>query len=368
MIYLDNAATTRASKRAADAAYEIMTENYANPSSLHFGGILAEREMEKARGTLSKIMNVDKEELFFTSGGTMSDNLAIKGYLSTKRNGRVITTAFEHPAVLECFKQLEQTFEVVYLKPENGMITTKLLMDALTPDTVFVSIMQVNNETGAISPLKELAKVIKESGIDAVFHTDAVQGFLKEPFNYHIVDMASFSGHKTHGPKGVGGLYIKKGIKIKPITSGGGQEKGVFSGTSNTPAIVGWKAAAEELDENISSIINNVTCLKNLAEDKLSALGGIVLSPRNASPFILNIAFPGYVAENILHYLSNHEIYVSTGSACSSKKGSHVLKAVGQEKLQKSSIRLSFSNYNNQEEILFLCNVMEKALKDIIKN
>jgi cysteine desulfurase len=269
---------------------------------------------------------------------------------------------------LECFKQLENNFEVVYLKPENGVITKEIFLKALTPDTIFVSIMQVNNETGAISPLKDIAKAIKESGINAVLHTDAVQGFLKEPFNYHTVDMASFSGHKTHGPKGVGGFYLKKGIKIKPVTFGGGQEKGIFSGTSNTPAIMGWGAAAQELDKNFDSIREQVMALKNTASEKLTALGGIILSPEKATPFILNIAFPGYIAENILHYLSKHDIYVSTGSACSSKKGSHVLKAIGQEKLQKSSLRLSFSHYNTMDEILILSEVMEKALKDIIKN
>lgn len=363
-IYLDNAATTAVLPEASAVACDTMTNLYANPASLHTFGFEAEKLLEKSRETLAKAVGCKSEELFFTSGGTGSDNLAVLGYLKTKRGGRIITSAYEHPAVLECFKQAESKFDVVYLKPENGIITEEALQRELTPDTVLVSVMHVNNETGALNPTENLAgltHLVK----GAVFHTDAVQAFMKEPFDYSKVDMASFSAHKTHAPKGIGAIYIKKGIKIKPVLFGGGQEKGLFSGTSNVAGAAAWATAVERTD--VKANREKVAQIFSLLKEKVEVLGGLVISPENGSPYILNAVFEGYMAENLLHYLSNEGIYVSTGSACSSKHGSHVFKALGLEKYQKNALRFSFSQFTTEEEINKTADTLKDALGKIIK-
>lgn len=363
-IYLDNAATTAVLPEAARVACETMTSLYANPASLHSFGFEAEKLLEKSREKIARAVGCKSEELFFTSGGTGSDNLAILGHLKTRRGGRIITSAYEHPAVLECFKQAESKFEVVYLQPENGILTEQALQRALTPDTVLVSVMHINNETGAINPVDALARtthLVK----DAVFHTDAVQAFMKEPFDYSKVDMASFSAHKTHAPKGIGALYIKSGVKVKPVLFGGGQEKGLFSGTSNVPGAAAWAEAVSRAEpkkdkEKIAAIFESF-------KEKIEALGGIVVSPDGGSPYILNAVFEGYMAENLLHFLSNEGIFVSTGSACSSKHGSHVFKALGLEKYQKNALRFSFSGFTTEEETKKTAEVLKDALSKIIK-
>ena len=347
-IYLDNAATTAVLPEASAVACDTMTNLYANPASLHTFGFEAEKLLEKSRETLAKAIGCKSEELFFTSGGTGSDNLAVLGYLKTKRGGRIITSAYEHPAVLECFKQAESKFDVVYLKPENGVITEEALQRELTPDTVLVSVMHVNNETGALNPTEKLAR-LTHLVKGAVFHTDAVQAFMKEPFDYSKVDMASFSAHKTHAPKGIGAVYIKNGVKVKPVLLGGGQEKGLFSGTSNVAGAAAWATAVERTDVKAN-------------REKVSKI-----SPENGSPYILNAVFEGYMAENLLHYLSNEGIYVSTGSACSSKHGSHVFKALGLEKYQKNALRFSFSQFTTEEEINKTADTLKDALGKIIK-
>jgi len=364
MIYLDNAATTRPSD-AAIAAMRESAELYANPASLHFFGVQAETALENARRTIAKSMGVDPECFYFTSGGTMSDNIAIRGYLQTKRKGRIITSAFEHPAVAECFKSLEGAFEVVYVKPENGIITADAVANELTSDTVFVSVMQVNNETGAKNDIVGITSMLREEGIP--FHTDAVQGYMKETFIYSKVDMASFSAHKTHGPKGIGGLYVKKGLRPKPMIYGGGQEGNIHSGTVNVPGAVAWAAAIEEQTATAEADRKRVEEVNLRYRELISALGGRIITPERSSPYILSVAFEGYLGENILHFLSEREIYLSTGSACSSKKVSPVMKAIGQENLQKSVLRLSFSRENTLGEADVVASALADALKSVIK-
>ena len=365
MIYFDSAATTRVLEKSAQVAAECMVKNFANPSSRHLFGFNAERAVAEARKTVAGALRVKSEEIYFTSGGTASDNLAITGTLP-KKKCRIITSAYEHPAVSECLKQYENTHEIVYLKPENGIITPEILKNALTDDTFLVSIMHVNNETGAINPIAELASLTKRySG--ALFHTDAVQGFLKEPLDLAKVDMASFSGHKVHAPKGVGVLYVKKGVKIKPLVYGGGQEGGLFCGTENVPAICALAASVSELCDMTEQHRAHVSALKEKILSKCLDLGCKVVSPANSTPYILSVAFPGYMSENILNYLSEREICVSTGSACSSKKASATYKAIGLENLAKSTLRLSFSFENTAEEADIFCENLEAALAAIAK-
>ena len=366
MIYLDSAATTKVLPCAAKAAFDAMTGTFSNPSSLHSFGYEAEKIREDARKTVSGAAGVLPEEIIFTSGGTGADNLAIFGYLQNKKGGRIITSAYEHPAVLECFKALATKFEVVYLKPEDGIITPDSLKKALTADTQLVSIMHVNNETGAVNPIKDLAKITKDYS-DAVFHTDAVQGFLKEKGVYSFCDMASFSAHKTGAPKGLGALYVKKGVRLKPVIFGGGQEKGLFCGTENVPAMAGWSAAIKELSGSVSKRNEALGEIKKELEEKLLSLGAEMISPENSSAHILTVAFPGYISENIVHFLEKKEIYVSTGSACSSKKASATYSALGLEKYSQSALRISFCDDTTKQDTDAFFTATEEALNTLIK-
>lgn len=366
MIYLDSAATTKVLPQAAEAAVRAMCETYGNPSSLHKEGYLASKRLDLCRKTIASAAGVEESCLYFTSGGSASNNLAIKGYLSNKRRGKIITSAYEHPSVLECFKLFEDKLDVVYLEPVNGIITEESLIKVLDKDTIFVSIMHVNNETGAINPVKELCKLTKKLS-PAVFHTDAVQGFMKEEISYSFADMASFSGHKNHAPKGIGALYVKKGINLLPVISGGGQEKGLASGTENLPGAEAWAEAVNiQLSERVSHKAHAVK-LKALTKEILSDTGYIEISPDKSSPYVLNIVYPEYLSENLLHYLSERDICVSTGSACSSKKASHVFKAIGKPEYSKSALRISYSFDNTEDEIRRFCEVLKQGLAEIIK-
>ena len=366
MIYLDSAATTKVLPQAAEAAVKAMCECYGNPSSLHKEGYLATKRLDFCRKTIASAAGVEESSLYFTSGGSASNNLAIKGFLTNKRKGKVITSAYEHPSVLECFKLFEDKLDVVYLEPENGIITEESLLKVLDKDTIFVSIMHVNNETGAVNPIKELCKLTKKLS-PAVFHTDAVQGFLKEDISYSFADMASFSGHKNHAPKGIGALYVKKGINLQPVISGGGQEKGLASGTENLPGAEAWAEAVNiQLPEKVVHKAH-VQKLKDLTRELLSDTGFIEISPKKSSPYVFNAVFPEYLSENLLHYLSERDICVSTGSACSSKKASHVFKAIGMPEYSKSALRISYSFDNTEEEIIRFCEVLKQGLADIIK-
>lgn len=362
---MDNAATTCVSDEAAQKSLRYMTETFGNPESRHGFGIAAHSAVEESRKILARAMGIEPDELFFAPSATVANNTAIRGAVASKRKGRIISTAFEHPAVEEVLKDLEKTFEVVRLVPVGGKITADAFRQALTPDTILVTCMQVNNETGAVTPLKEMVTVLKRSGVDAPFHSDAVQGFLKEDFRYSMLDMATFSGHKMHAPKGVGALYVKKGLRVKPVLWGGGQEKNLFSGTHNVPAIVGWGAACESLKEDKEERRRTVEKVNEILRTGIVDLGGEINSPQDASPYILNAAFPGYLGENILNYLSERGICISTGSACSAKKQSRVLSAIGKGDLSRFSLRFSFCADNTEEEARLVLYALKDALKDI---
>lgn len=361
MIYLDNSATTRQHDQVTEIMLKYMREDFGNPSSLYSLGMTSEKAIKEARKKLMKAMDRQQGDIYFTSGGTEADNMAIFGVANArKRRGkRIITSQVEHPAVLEAFRRLEeQGFEAVYIGVDkNGNLNMDQLRNAINDETILISIMHVNNETGNIMPIDEIAEIKNK----AVLHTDAVQSFGKIPLPKKA-DMISISGHKIHGPKGIGALWVNKGINIPAFLVGGGQESGMRSGTENVPAIAGLGVAAEMIkgSEKVAEMRKYLlTGLKNEVKDI------IVNSPEDGCPSVLNISFMGTRAEVLLHTLEQDQIYISTGSACSSnKKGnSHVLQAMGRkDKEIEGAIRFSFSNYNTMEEMDIVLDKVKAAV------
>lgn len=376
MIYLDNSATTKQYEEVNKAMLLAMEECFGNPSSLHRLGMQAEKKVKEARGTIAKAMGILPEELYFTSGGTESDNTAVRGAAEAgKRAGkRIITTSVEHPAVLEPCRRLEaQGYEVVYLGVDkDGIVSAEAVKAALTKDTVLVSIMAVNNETGAIMPIGDISKIIRSyneaNKTNVLFHSDLVQSFGKVDIDLKLLDMASISAHKIHGPKGIGALYVRKGVNIEPFMLGGGQEKHMRSGTENVPAIIGFAEAVRLCSENFAERIEAMnkaksTLLKAIVEN----VGDIrINSPaENCAPSVLNVSFMGTRGEVLLHSLEQKGVYVSTGSACSSNHKnsvSHVLKAMGlTDKEIEGAIRFSFSEFNTEEDMLTAAEAVRDA-------
>ncbi|NLY44225.1 MAG: cysteine desulfurase [Clostridiaceae bacterium] len=363
-VYLDNSATTKPYKDVVDAMVEMLTENYGNPSSLHKKGIDAERAIKKAREAIARVLDVKNTEIYFTSGGTESNNIAIQGIALAhrKRGNHLITTAIEHPSVLNTFKFLEEMgYRVSYLSVDShGIISLEELEKEIRDDTILVSIMHVNNETGAIQPVEEVRRILNAKKSKAFFHVDAVQSFGKIPFTPKQmgIDMLSISAHKLHGPKGVGALYVNKGVLIRPIVYGGSQEVGLRSGTENVPGIVGFGKAVELIFDNIDEKIRKMYSLKEgLKQRILEKIDNVFINGQlegKSAPHILNVSFPGIRAEVLLHALEDKGIYVSTGSACSSNKPSpsHVLTAMGvSRECIEGAIRFSVSELNSMEEI-----------------
>ena len=357
-IYLDNSATTRVSKAAAEKALYMMTECYGNPSSLHSKGFAAEREMTAAREMLAQRLSAQPHEVYFTSGGTESDNIAIFGaaYAKKRAGNRIVTTAIEHPAVLATMAALEKEgFEVVYVQPDaDGNIPAAKFEPVIDTKTILVSVMTVNNETGAVLPLKEIAGMIKRKKAPALFHTDAVQAFCKLPVSFKRlgVDLISVSGHKVHAPKGVGALVVRSGVRILPHSFGGGQEKNLRPGTEGVPQICAFGAAVQEMPAE-SDAERTVRAVQTHLLERLRAMPEVVLnSPENAMPYIVNLSAGRVRAETMLHFLAQRGIYVSSGSACGKAKPSHVLTAMGlpRERIE-SSLRVSLSAENTMEEI-----------------
>lgn len=367
--YLDNSATTRCFDDVRELQAKIMDEAYGNPSSMHQVGIDAEKYVKHAKEIFAANLKVQEKELLFTSGGTESDNLAIIGCAqANKRAGmHLITTKIEHPAVLEPMKYLEkQGFRVTYLDvDESGRVRLNDLERALCEDTILVSIMHVNNEIGALQPIEEIGYFIKKRNPKILFHVDAVQGygkFLIHPKRMKI-DLLSISGHKIHGPKGVGVLYVNDTVKIQPIIFGGGQQKGMRSGTENVPGIAGIGRAAEEIYTDFSEKINRLYELKQYFIEQLLKMEGITINGlvpeglaaiRETAPHIVSASVDGIRAEVLLHALEDKGIYVSSGSACASNKPavSETLKAIGLEKeLLDSTLRFSFSVETTKEEL-----------------
>ena len=363
MIYFDNAATTRALDEVADKVKYMLLENFGNPSSQNMAGVNAENEVIKARKIIAASINAEPDEIYFTSGGTESDNWAIfgtaKGYIRSGKH--MITTAIEHPAVLQPMRELEKNgWDITILGvDEKGYINIDELKAAIREDTVLVSTILINNETGTIQNAEEISKAIKSVNPNTLYHVDAVQAYGKYPINVKKmgIDMLSVSGHKVHGPKGVGFFYMKKGLKVKPIIFGGGHERGQRSGTENTPSIVGLAEAVKIDMAEMDKAVEHVKLVKKtLAEGILNSIPMTYIngpSIEEGSPYVLNIGFEGLRSEVLLHSLEEKEIYVSAGSACNSKKkgASTVLSALGiDEKRIEGAIRFSFCRYNTVEE------------------
>ena len=370
MIYLDNSATTKPCVEAVEAMTEALTEGWGNPSSLYNFGIDTARELRSARQQLAAVLGAETDRLFFTSGGTEADNWAI--YSTVKRLGKrgkhIITTAIEHPAVLNCMKDLQaQGFEVTYLQPDNlGRIITNDLKAALRQDTILVSIMMVNNEVGSVMPIAQMAKLTHRLSPNAIFHTDAVQGFLKVPFSAKTLgaDLISISSHKIHGPKGAGALYISPRLKsFPPLLLGGGQENGYRSGTEATPAIFGFCAAAAAVNATLQVNLQRENELKQALVERLSVLDGVVINGAHEAPHILSLSIPGVPTQNTINILQDHGICVSAGSACAKGHRSHTLTAMNlSPEVMDSSFRISLCRDTNQEELDKLVQVIVEEL------
>lgn len=370
--YLDNSATTKPDKQVADKIYEMLTEKFGNASSFHRAGLDAMLEVKSARATIAKALSCQEDEIIFTSGGTEANNLAIFGAVeANKRKGkRIVTTKIEHESVLGAVNQLEnQGYEVVYLDVDKyGNITPQQLYDAINKDTILVSIMYVNNEVGSILPVKDIAKAVKKAGAPALIHIDCVQAFGKidvKPSKLGA-DLVTVTAHKIHGPKGIGALYIKKGVRIVPRTFGGEQEKKLRPGTESSPLIAGFGKAVEMIPD-IKAQSQKINELNQYAKDKLLAIDGVKInSSSDASDYIINFYIPTFMTSQtvVQHFSSQYNVYVSNGSACAKGKKSHVLTAMklGDNIIEKS-IRVSFCRDTTKEDIDQLILAVEDTVK-----
>ncbi len=371
-IYLDNSATTRVSKAAAEKALYMMTRCYGNPSSLHSLGFAAEKEMSAARAAIAERLSAQPNEIYFTSGGTESDNIAILGAAHAKKRAgrRIVTTAIEHPAVLRTMEQLEKEgFAVEYVAPEmDGNIPVEKFEQAIDANTILVSVMAVNNETGAVLPLREIAGVIRRKKAPALFHTDAVQAFCKQPLAMKRLglDLVTVSGHKVHAPKGVGALAVRNGVHILPHSYGGGQEKNLRPGTEGVPQICAFGAAVCEMPPEREAEAA-VRAVRDHLLERLEALDGVVInSPADASPYIVNLSAGRVRAETMLHFLASRNIFVSSGSACGKAKPSHVLEAMRLPQARiETALRVSLCAENTKEEIDAFADALQAGLQTL---
>ena len=377
--YLDNSATTRCSDRAFALMQKVLLEDYGNPSSLHMKGVEAERYVKAAREKIAKTLKVTEKEIIFTSGGTESNNLAILGtaFANCRAGNRIITTAVEHASVANPMKFLEEEgFEVIYLPvDENGVISLKDLEEALSDQTILVSLMHVNNEIGAVEPVEEAAALVHEKCPKALVHVDAIQSYGK--FRIYPkksgINLLSVSGHKIHGPKGSGFLYVKEKTKIKPIIYGGGQQNGMRSGTENVPGIAGLGEAAAEIYEDFKDKQDRLYALKERFIQAVTTIPGVSVNGktgRDSAPHIVSVSVEGVRAEVLLHSLEDKQIYVSSGSACSSNTPavSRTLKGIGlKQNLLDSTVRFSFSVHTTEEEIDYAADVLKTLVPALQK-
>ncbi|MCI8884493.1 MAG: cysteine desulfurase [Dorea sp.] len=378
-VYLDNSATTKAYECVGEIVKKVMCEDYGNPSSMHAKGVAAEQYIKEAKETFAKLMKVKDKEIFFTSGGTESDNLALRGAAAAnQRAGKhLITSAIEHPAIINTMRHLEEEgFRVTFLPVDRyGRIRLDALKEALCEDTILVSIMYVNNEVGSVQPIQEAASIVKAYNKNILFHVDAVQGFGK----YRIypkklkVDLCSVSGHKIHGPKGTGVLYIGENVKIKPIVFGGEQQKNVRSGTENVPGIAGISLAARTIYQDLDVKVAKMRNLKKHFIEGVSRIEDTTvhgLYDETSAPHIISVGFAGIRSEVLLHALEEKGIYVSSGSACASNhpQVSGVLKGIGaSQEFLDATLRFSMSEFTMPEEIDYtldtLYNIVPKLRK-----
>lgn len=372
--YLDNSATTRCYEEVRDVVVETMMKDYGNPSSMHMKGVEGERYIKDAALRIARTLKVEEKEIYFTSGGTESDNWALIGTaLANRRNGNhIITTQIEHAAVAAPLAFLEeQGFVVTRLGVDSeGCISLKELEEAITPETILVSVMYVNNEIGAVEPVAEIGALIKKKNPKTYFHVDAIQGYGK----YRIlpkkmqIDLLSVSGHKIHGPKGAGFLYVDEKVKISPYIYGGGQQRGMRSGTDNVPGVAGLGVAAEKMYKNLEENVAHMRKLRTYFVGELLNMDQVVvhgMSLEEAAPHIVSASFLGVRSEVLLHTLEDRQIYVSAGSACSTHKKSHssTLEAIGlPRQQQESTIRFSFCEETTQEELEYTIEVLKEVL------
>lgn len=377
--YLDNSATTQCSKRATDIMIKLLTEDYGNPSSMHMKGVEAEKCIKEAKVKIAKTLKIDEKEIIFTSGGTESNNMALIGAaLANKRAGNhIITTSIEHASVSATTAYLEELgFRVTYLKVDaDGIISLEELQEAVTEETILVSLMMVNNEIGAVEPIEEAVKVIKAKNPKTLVHVDAIQAYGK----YRIypkkmgIDLMSVSGHKIHAPKGTGFLFIRDKVKVKPLIYGGGQQKGMRSGTENVPGVAALAEAAVEIYEDFDAKIDHLYALKERFIKGLEGMDGVTVNGktgRDSAPQIVSVSIEGVRSEVMLHTLEDREIYVSAGSACASNKPavSSTLTAIGLKKnLLDSTIRFSFCGNTAEEEIDYALAVMQEVIPKLQK-
>lgn len=370
MIYLDNSATTKPCEAAVAAMTKALTEDWANPSALYQFGIDAARALRTARAQVASAMGAEADRVYFTSGGTEADNWAILGTVKRlgKRGKHIVTTAIEHHAVLNAMKDLEaQGFEVTYLQPDDrGCIGVDTLKAALRADTILVSVMMVNNEVGSVMPIAQMAKLTHKLCPNALFHTDAVQGFMKIPFAAKTLgaDLISVSAHKVHGPKGCGALYISPKLRSFPaLLVGGGQESGYRSGTEGTPAIFGFAAACEALKPTLSEDIKREHALLEMLIDGVSGMEGVEINGCHEAPHILSLSLPGVPTQNSINILQDGGIYVSAGSACAKGHRSHTLTAMNMPpERMDSSFRVSLSRETTREDITALLTGIQSIL------
>ena len=366
--YLDNSATTRVCPEAAQAAMEAMLETYGNPSSTYTKGREAKKLVDRARRQVSAALGCEPAELVFTSCGSESDNWALlSGAEAMCRKGKhIITSLVEHDAVRKSAEELERRgYEVTYLKPDRtGIITPGALCEALRPDTILVSLMLVNNETGAVTDLAAMSRVLKEEKSRALLHTDAVQGFMKLDFTPKSLgcDLVSISGHKVHAPKGIGALYIRKGLRLRPLIVGGAQEEGRRAGTEAVPQIAAFGEACLIAKEGLHNNIVHMAALKGMAARELGeAIPGLCVL-ETAAPHILSVSLPGFRSEVLMNFLEAREIYVSRSSACKKGARSHVLEAIGMDARKiDGALRIGFSRYNTPEDVSALVAALRDA-------
>ncbi len=370
--YLDNSATTQVLPAVAEKALAAMVEEYGNPSSLHTRGFRARKLVEEARALVAARLGAQPEEVFFTSGGTEANNLALFGAAEARRHlgRRIVTTAAEHDSVLGPCGALErQGFEVVYVKPDSsGCLPEQALFDAVDGDTILVSVMLVNNETGAVFPVEAAARAIRRAKAPALIHVDAVQAFGKLPFTVKKLgaDLLTLSGHKLHAPKGVGALYVKKGTRLLPQLLGGGQERSLRSGTESVPLLCALGEAVRLLPPP-QEALEQAAALNALLRRRLGEIPGVrIHSPEEGLPHVLNFSTGRVRGETMLHFLAQRGVYVSSGSACGKAKPSHVLQAMGLPRDQvETALRASFSRFSTQEDVEALAEGLKEGLDSL---
>ena len=372
--YFDNSATTKVLDSVKDIVVKTMTEDYGNPAAKHRKGMEAEQYIRDARKIIADTMKVQEKEILFTSGGSESNNMALIGaaWANQRAGKHIISTSIEHPSVYNPLGVLEELcFEVTILPVDHdGHISLKELEEAIRPDTILVSTMYVNNEVGAVEPVEEISKIIKAKNPSTLYHVDAIQAYGKYVIRpkKQGIDLLSVSSHKIHGPKGVGFLYIRNGVKIKPLIYGGGQQAGMRSGTENVPGVAGFGAAAKEMYTNHAEKVQKLIELKDYMTDRLGEIEGTVINSKKgeaSAPQIVSVSFEGVRSEVLLHALEDKGVYVSSGSACSSNHPgiSGTLKGIGvAQKLLDSTIRMSFGMFNTKEEVYYTIDVLKELV------